>query len=112
MKRLAFPVVDGKLATHFGHCEKFVLIDLDDENTMNTEREVESPPHQPGILPGWLKEKGATTIVAGGMGRRAQNLFAKEGIEVIVGAPAKDPHSLAELYIQGKLASGKNLCDH
>ena len=46
-----------------------------------------APQHEPGMLPRWLKGLGANAIIAGGMGSRAQGLFAEEGIQVIVGAP-------------------------
>ena len=35
--RYAVPVSGGKLATHFGHCEQFALIDVD-EVTRTVER--------------------------------------------------------------------------
>jgi len=70
------------------------------------------PPHEPGVLPRWLHEQGATHIIAGGMGRRAQDLFAQNGIRVIVGAPAGAPEELAAAYLAGTLVAGENVCDH
>ena len=46
------------------------------------------------------------------MGQRAQSLFNQNGIEVVVGAPAEDPQVLARTWLEGKLASGENICDH
>ena len=43
------------------------LIDLE-EGIVLTEDKVVPPPHEPGLLPKWLAEKGATDIIAGGMG--------------------------------------------
>ena len=54
----------------------------------------------------------ALSVIAGGMGGRAQGIFAEQGIEVIVGAPAQSPESLARSYLDGSLSSGENLCDH
>ncbi len=55
--RIAIPVADGKLAAHFGHCEKFALIDVDEEKKEILANEMtEAPPHQPGLLPVWLDE--------------------------------------------------------
>ncbi len=72
--RIAIPLADGKLAMHFGHCERFVLVDLDPAGKKVVKREnVKAPPHQPGLLPSWLAERGATIIIAGGMGRRARD---------------------------------------
>jgi ATP-binding protein involved in chromosome partitioning len=51
-------------------------------------------------------------IIAGGMGRRAQQLFAQNGITVVVGAPAETPEQLVSAYLSGTLETGGNLCDH
>jgi hypothetical protein len=38
------------------------------------------------VLPQWLAERGATVIIAAGMGQRAQGLFTEQGIKEVVGA--------------------------
>ena len=70
------------------------------------------PPHEPGVLPRWLHELGATVIIAGGMGMRAQQLFAQNGIDVVVGATALNAQQLAQNYLDGSLVTGQNVCDH
>jgi predicted Fe-Mo cluster-binding NifX family protein len=111
--RIAIPIADGKLSMHFGHCERFVLIDVDPtEKKMLKREDIEAPPHQPGLLPPWLAERGATIIIAGGMGARAQGLFAEQGIQVVVGAPAETPEKLVADYLTGRLQAGENICDH
>ena len=111
--RIAIPLAGGKLSQHFGHCQCFALIDVDPEaKTVLGKQEVEAPEHQPGLLPRWLAERGAKLIIAGGMGRRAQNLFQQNGIEVVVGAPAQAPEVLLDAYLNGTLQAGENLCDH
>jgi predicted Fe-Mo cluster-binding NifX family protein len=111
--RIAIPMADGRLAQHFGHCEKFALVDVDPvtkENTASTE--VEAPEHQPGLLPPWLKERGVNLIIAGGMGSRAHSLFQAASIEVLTGAPAESASALVQQYLDGKLVTGENACDH
>jgi len=111
--RIAIPVAQGKLAMHFGHCEQFALVDVDEEKKTVTSQEiVQAPEHQPGLLPRWLAERGANVIIAGGMGMRAQQLFSAQGIVVAVGAPAVEPQALAAAYINGTLLTGPNVCDH
>jgi predicted Fe-Mo cluster-binding NifX family protein len=111
--RFAIPVADGRLCPHFGHCQSFALIDADMEAKEITERgEVAAPPHQPGLLPGWLAERGANVIIAGGMGGRAKALFDDQGIEVIVGAPVEKPEELVQAVLTGSLVTGANTCDH
>ena len=107
------PLAGGRLSQHFGHCEQFALVDVDTaaKQIVSTEI-VASPEHEPGLLPRWLAERGARTIIAGGMGGRAQALFTEQGISVVVGAASEEPHTLAQLYIDGALATGENVCDH
>jgi predicted Fe-Mo cluster-binding NifX family protein len=76
--KIAIPLANGRLAMHFGHCERFALVDVDAAQMKIISREdIEAPPHQPGLLPPWLAQRGATMIIAGGMGQRAQGLFAE-----------------------------------
>jgi ATP-binding protein involved in chromosome partitioning len=111
--RIAIPVASGKLCPHFGHCEHFALIDVDPNTKAIVKQElVEAPEHQPGLLPRWLHDRGANVIVAGGMGTRAQDLFAERGIKVFVGAPSDTPEAIVSAYLDGTLQTGENLCDH
>ena len=111
--KIAIPVADGRLCMHFGHCERFALVDVDDATrTITGTNWLVPPPHEPGVLPRWLHEQGATVILAGGMGGRAQALFAQNGIKVRVGAPALAPENLATAYLAGTLPAGPNACDH
>jgi len=75
-------------------------------------KDVPAPAHQPGLLPPWLSEKGATVIIAGGMGQRAQELFTQHGIKVVVGAPSETPETLVKGFLEGSLKLGGNACDH
>jgi ATP-binding protein involved in chromosome partitioning len=111
--RIAIPFADGKLSMHFGHCERFALIDVDvTEKKIIRREDIVAPPHQPGLLPPWLAERGVNVIIAGGMGQRAQDLFKEQDIQVVVGAPAETPEKLVSDYLAGTLQSGDNVCDH
>ena len=111
--KIAIPTAEGKLCMHFGHCEKFVVLDVDpDAKTVTASTELDPPPHEPGLLPRWLAEQGAHMIIAGGMGQRAQNLFLEQNIEVVVGAPSEAPQAIVKAYLAGTLQTGANTCDH
>ena len=111
--RIAMPLADGKLCAHFGHCQQFALLDVDEKTRKVTRKQMLTPPpHEPGLLPRWLHEQGADTIIAGGMGQRAQDLFTQQGIQVVVGAPADTPEHLVGDYLAGTLQAGENVCDH
>lgn len=111
--KIAIPVANGRLSLHFGHCEKFVLVDVD-ENTKKivAEEDTTPPPHEPGVLPRWLADQKANVIIAGGMGMRAQQLFTQNNISVVVGAESLSPRELVEKYLSKTLVTGENLCDH
>jgi len=111
--KIAVPLANGRLSMHFGHCEQFAILEVDAGSKEILSKSVEeSPPHEPGALPRWLHELGADVIIAGGMGRRAQQLFAESGIAVVVGAPPEPPERLAAAYVNGTLRTGDNICDH
>ena len=111
--KIAIPLAGGKLSMHFGHCERFALVEVNPTEKKILKREdIEAPPHEPGLLPKWLAERGANVIIAGGMGQRAQGLFVEWGIQVIVGAPADTPERLVGDYLAGTLQAGENACDH
>jgi ATP-binding protein involved in chromosome partitioning len=111
--KIAIPLAEGKLCAHFGHCQQFALLDVDEKTRSITRQQLLTPPpHEPGVLPRWLHEQGADTIIAGGMGHRAQGLFTSNGIKVIVGAAAETPERLVAALLSGTLETGANLCDH
>lgn len=111
--KIAIPTAEGKLAMHFGHCQNFEILTVDPQTKQITGREnVVPPPHEPGVLPAWLGEQNVNVIIAGGMGQRAQQLFAAQNIQVVVGAPSATPEALVTAYLSGKLVSGANACDH
>ena len=110
-KRIAIPLEGGILCSHFGHCEQFAIVDAEG-NAITKETLITPPPHEPGLLPGWLAERGVNLVIAGGMGGRAQQLFTEAGVKVIVGATSAEPESVVRDYLAGNLVTGANVCDH
>ena len=109
--KFAIPLAEGKLTAHFGHCQEFALVDVEDNEIKNKETMV-PPPHEPGVLPRWLHEQGTNVIIAGGMGARALDLFAQNEIKVLIGAPSLTPEELVQQYLDDSLHTGANVCDH
>ncbi len=110
--KIAIPLVNGCLCMHFGHCEQFALVTTDEDGAIVDTTLLTPPPHEPGVLPAWLNEQGASVIIAGGMGQRARELFGSNGISVVVGAEADTPEKLVQAYLTGTLATGENACEH
>lgn len=110
-KKFAIPTLNEKLTAHFGHCEKFAIVDVEDTKVIKEEF-VTPPVHQPGVYPKFLADQGVHVIIAGGMGQKAQDLFAMNNIEVHMGVQDGSPMELVEQYLNNQLQTGKNLCDH
>ena len=110
--KFAVPTNGGKLCAHFGHCESFALIDTDEKGAITKETYVTPPPHEPGLLPPWLSQQGVNFVIAGGMGARAQQLFAENNVKVVTGAQGEYPKEVVENYLKGTLKTGANTCDH
>jgi len=108
---IAVPTSNGLLDGHFGHCQQFAMVKVE-EHTIKEISYVDAPPHQPGLLPPWLAERGATDIIAGGMGQRAIALFNERGVNVFVGAPALAPEEIVQGFLQETLRFSANYCDH
>ena len=110
-KRFAIPMEGDVLSSHFGHCQAFAFVDVENNNI--TKITVLDPPeHQPGTFPKWVAEKGATEVIAGGMGPQAVTLFNSFGVNVFVGAPIKSATELVNDFMAGKLSLNANYCDH
>jgi len=100
---------DGNfVSAHFGRCPTFTIAEIENEKVLKVE-EINNPGHHPGFLPNFLAERGVDYIICGGMGNRAQMLFAEKKISPIVGVTGKINEAI-EKFVQGKLKSGDSLC--
>jgi ATP-binding protein involved in chromosome partitioning len=110
--KYAVPVTGGMMSPHFGHCEEFAFFDVDEQNKIYHREFITSPEHQPGLLPAWLAEKGASVVIAGGMGPRAIEILQQHGIGVVLGAAEPDPEKAVLSHLNGSLTLTDNICDH
>lgn len=111
--KIAVPVANGRLCMHFGHCEQFVIFNIDREKKSIASHEaLTPPPHEPGVLPKWLSDQGVNFVIAGGIGARAVTLFKERGVDVVTGAPAGNPAEIVNQFLAGTLVTGSNTCDH
>jgi len=110
-KVFAIPMENGRLCAHFGHCQKFAIVETKD-NKIIKEEFIDPPAHEPGVYPQFLAQQGVHIIISGGMGQRALDLFAQNNIKVCMGVNAETPSKLVELFLGDQLKTGENLCDH
>ncbi len=110
-KIIAIPLENGILCAHFGHCEKFAIIEVDNNLIIHT-KEVTPPEHIPGLYPRWIADFGVTAVIGGGMGQKAIELFNRQNINAFVGAPVKPAEELVIDFMNNKLSLSANYCNH
>ncbi len=111
--KIAVPVENGRLNSHFGGTRHFCLFGVDETtHTIMRSETHEAPEHKPGLFPVWLNEQGAGVIIAGGIGQRALEIFAHYGIKVVAGEPNCSAESLVALYLAGTLIAAPEGCSH
>jgi len=108
---IALPLENGVLCEHFGHCQEFAIVELEDNKIVSI-KEVTPPEHVPGLYPRWVAGFGVTDVIAGGMGQKAIQLFNAQQINAFVGAPQKSARELVEDFLNNKLELSANYCHH
>lgn len=109
--KIAIPTANKLLCVHFGHCDEFQIFDVADGKITKSEF-ITPPPHEPGLLPRWIKGLGVDTVLAGGMGSRAQNLFKENGVKIVTGVQETNPEKIVNDFLNNSLKIGDNVCDH
>jgi len=110
--KIAIPCAGGQLCMHFGHCQQFAFVEVNDDKSIAGVEMIDPPMHAPGVYPRWVKEQGADMVIAGGMGGRAQGMFEQHGVRVLAGAPSAPPEDIVQAWIDETLQLGANACDH
>jgi len=117
MKRIAIACDDnqglnGQVSQHFGRCPYYLMVEVEGREVRNTNA-LSNPyynNHIPGVVPQFIKEQGTHTMIAGGMGPRAIDMFHGFGIEVVTGAIGTVKNVL-DAYLRGEI-SGVEPCKH
>ena len=97
--------LESTVAHHFGHAPYFMLVDVENDEVTSTQG-IANPfaeNHQPGQIPGFIKQQNADVMLSGGMGGRAIQFFEQYGIKTATGAAGNVRQAL-ENYFGGKLS--------
>lgn len=108
MLRIAIAGEGNNVTEHFGHCEKFIVYNVENGKIVK-EESLPNPGHKPGFLPNYLADRGVNVIISGGMGGGAVDIFNERKVEVIVGASG-DAKAAAEKYLRGELKTTGSIC--
>jgi len=110
-QKIAIPMENGQLSTHFGHCQYFAIVAVEDKKIVEITKQI-PPEHKPGVYPRWVASLGVTDVIAGGIGQRAIDLFNEQGINVFAGAPVKSEEEIVNEFLAGELSLSANYCNH
>jgi len=108
--RIAVSTDGINVASHFGRCSEYTIVDIENEKIVKEEK-VQNPGHQPGLLPKYLSDMGVDYIITGGMGPRAQGFFSQYNIKTVIGAMGS-VDKVVENFIKNELVIGESQCDH
>jgi predicted Fe-Mo cluster-binding NifX family protein len=111
--RVAIPTnnpggLEASRSDHFGHCDVFTLVEVDDNKKVISVETLPVPDHGAGgcMVPvQTLKDAGADAIVVGGIGARPMQGFSEVGIDVYWADRGSIPDAAAvmEKFSAGKL---------
>ncbi len=106
--------LDAAMGMHFGHCDIYTLVEIED-NAVKNVRTLENVPHQQGgcMAPvQHLASNGVNKILAGGMGMRPLMGFQQMGIEAYFAGQFPTVGAAIEAFNAGKLMpfSTENTC--
>ncbi|MBU1002670.1 MAG: NifB/NifX family molybdenum-iron cluster-binding protein [Proteobacteria bacterium] len=100
--------------SHFGHCEFFTVLTLDDETKEVTVEEHVAAPSGCGCksnIAATMAAEGVTILLAGNMGQGAVDKLAESGIQTVrgLGGPVRDG---LQAWLDGKVQDQPEICDH
>jgi predicted Fe-Mo cluster-binding NifX family protein len=93
---------------HFGHCEYFKIVEIDNENIIKNEL-INNPNNACGFLPDFLNSLGVDVVICASIGERPFMELNVKNIEVITGAFGS-VKSAIDSYINGTIKTAGTFC--
>lgn len=112
--KLAIPVnKDNKVDGHFGHCEMYAIVSLDDKNEIISTETIALPKGCgcKSDIAQTLAAQGVTIMLVDGIGTGAVNKLKGAGIEVVRGCSG-EVKELALSFASGKITDNGSNCEH
>jgi ATP-binding protein involved in chromosome partitioning len=98
--KVAVPLAEGRLCDLSGYCEHIAVIRVE-RGSLSARELLPVPPMDRWFLPRWLGDMGVNLVISSSMGRRAMDLFAARGIDVIIGRPQLGVEDLVRQHLAG-----------
>ncbi|NPD44016.1 MULTISPECIES: NifB/NifX family molybdenum-iron cluster-binding protein [unclassified Lentimicrobium] len=109
--KIAIPTRGNIVDGHFGHCEAYTIITVDNNKKIE-KTEILPSPQGCGCksnIASVLKDLGVTVMLAGNMGNGALNVLHQQGIEVVRGCQG-DILLVAQAYLDGNIGDSGISC--
>lgn len=97
--------LDCGIGAHFGHCDLYTLVTLED-NQIKDVKVIPNVPHEQGgcMAPvSYLAQNRVRVLIAGGMGMRPLMGFQQVGIDVFYGGQAQTVGQAVQALMDGQL---------
>ncbi len=99
--KIAIPVEEGMISSHFGHTKEFYIYDVEDKKIVRRVNDI-PPEHKPGVIPRYLYLLGVDTILATKIGDSAKRILDTLKVNYIVGVKG-EPTDNVEAFLSGYL---------
>ncbi|AGF58232.1 putative Fe-Mo cluster-binding NifX family protein [Clostridium saccharoperbutylacetonicum] len=112
--KIALPSRNNNIDDHFGHCEYFTVLTIDQQNKQITASETVQSPAGCGCksnIASTLAEIGVKVMLAGNMGEGAVRVLNNAGIDVVRGCSG-EINTVALNWLKGSLVDSGDSCDH
>jgi predicted Fe-Mo cluster-binding NifX family protein len=106
--KVAVAVKDNLVTDHFGHCDYFLVHEVQEGKVIGTEI-IKNPPHEKGYLPNFLYQNGVNVIITGNLGETALRMMEERNIRVFRGANGL-VSDIMDQYLNGTLESSDIIC--
>lgn len=102
MKKVAIPVVKGKLGQDLDRCTRCMIFEIEGKSIRSAM--IRIPPHQRRKnLPEWASKQGITDIIAHRASLGLLGNLASRKVHCFVGIHIQPPRDIIERYLNGNL---------
>ncbi len=111
LMKIAATYENGEIFQHFGRTENFKIYTVEDKKIISSEI-ISSNGIGHGALVGYLQENNVSTLVCGGIGAGAKNMFASAGINLYPGASGNADAQVEALLAGNLVFDPETSCNH
>lgn len=111
--KIALPTRNGAIDSHFGHCEYYTIVELNENKEIIKKSTLEAPQGCgcKSNIAFTLSDLGVSLMLAGNMGEGAVRVLSNQNIEVVRGCSG-DVENVVKGWIAGEITDNLIACDH